>query len=172
MQQQLTHDEVMAKRKKAAYSRKCILILNDIQLPANIASIFRLADGFLVDKIIVQGENEFIASKKFRSIARIHEDNIPYEVLREKECIRRIDEYKKTGYSIIALEYTDKSLPLTTLPTSDIVLIAGSESRGIHELFLSVSDKTVHIPMEGNISSFNVATCLGIALYEIRRANI
>jgi 23S rRNA (guanosine2251-2'-O)-methyltransferase len=50
-----------------------------------------------------------------------------------------------------------------------LVLILGSEDKGISRELLSVSDHQVSIPMAGDLGSLNVSVAAGILLYEIAR---
>jgi len=50
-----------------------------------------------------------------------------------------------------------------------LVLILGSEDKGISRELLSVSDHQVSIPMTGDLGSLNVSVAAGILLYEIAR---
>jgi 23S rRNA (guanosine2251-2'-O)-methyltransferase len=50
-----------------------------------------------------------------------------------------------------------------------VVLIMGSEDKGISRELISLSDQQVMIPMKGEIGSLNVSVAAGILLYEITR---
>jgi 23S rRNA (guanosine2251-2'-O)-methyltransferase len=76
---------------------------------------------------------------------------------------------KQEGVTLIAVDtqaptlYTDQRL------TGPIALILGGEDRGINPSLLDRADHTVHIPMQGHITSLNVATATAIILYERHR---
>lgn len=50
-----------------------------------------------------------------------------------------------------------------------LMLIMGSEDKGINPQLLRIADDLVYIPMKGNIESLNVSVAAGIALYEVVR---
>jgi len=50
-----------------------------------------------------------------------------------------------------------------------VVLIMGSEDKGISRELISLSDQQVTIHMKGEIGSLNVSVAAGILLYEITR---
>jgi 23S rRNA (guanosine2251-2'-O)-methyltransferase len=50
-----------------------------------------------------------------------------------------------------------------------VVLIMGSEEKGISRELIALSDQRVRIPVTGNIPSLNVSVASGILLYEIIR---
>ncbi len=168
--EQLNYEEVMARKDEVSFRKDIILLLDDLRLPPNIAGIFRLGDGLKVSKILVFCNEEFVISKKFRSISRLNEDHINYEIIDEQKGIQHLQRLKDEGYHIAALEYTSSSVNLPELKDSDkYVIIAGAEKYGIRESFLKCVDQSVHIPMQGNISSLNVMQAVSIAAYEIRR---
>ena len=171
MDKQLDHYEVMARKNEISFTKEIILILDDLKLLSNIAGIFRLSDGLQVAKIILLCNEDFVISKKFRSIARIHENHINYEISNEKQVLDSLQKFEEEGYHITALEFTDHSKPLTEIfNCKKHILIAGSEKHGIRKNLLKKVKQSVHIPMQGAISSLNVMQAVSIAVYEIRRS--
>ena len=53
--------------------------------------------------------------------------------------------------------------------TTPLVLLLGSEARGLSEETLGRGDQSVRIPMQGSASSLNLAVAAGLLLYEARR---
>jgi 23S rRNA (guanosine2251-2'-O)-methyltransferase len=50
-----------------------------------------------------------------------------------------------------------------------IVLVLGSEGKGLSRLVRESCDALVRIPMRGHVGSFNASVAAGILLFEIRR---
>lgn len=172
-EKQLDYHEVMARQNEVLFKKEIIILLDDLRLPPNIAGIFRLCDGLQVSKIILLSEDEIAFSKKFRSIARLHEQHLNYEILKEQQAISEIQKLKEEHYHVSALEYTSSSKDLPALKKSDKhLLIAGSEKYGIRQSLLDLTEQCVHIPMQGKISSLNVMQAVSIAIYEIRRREL
>lgn len=170
---QLDYYEVMDRKNEVKFEKKIVLLLDDLRLPPNIAGIFRLSDGLQVSKVLLLCNEEFAFSKKFRSISRIHEEHIDYELVNEEKAIAALKQYANDGYHIAALEYTDQSVDLSQLKEHDkYVIIAGAEKYGIRPSFLAEAEESVHIPMQGALSSLNVMQSVSIAVYEIRRREL
>ena len=53
--------------------------------------------------------------------------------------------------------------------TGNLVLVVGSEGKGIRPLIKKTCDQLVSIPMSGNIESLNVSVATAISLFEIKR---
>ena len=50
-----------------------------------------------------------------------------------------------------------------------IVLLVGSEGRGLRRLTRELCDEIVSIPMQGTVGSLNVAVAAGVLLFELQR---
>ncbi|WP_459209507.1 TrmH family RNA methyltransferase [Aquimarina rhabdastrellae] len=147
-----------------------ILVCNQVASPANIGSIFRLADSFGIQKIFFCGTDITIGGKRMERTARATHKYVSYEV---KESIQDvIITLKKEAYSLIALEITDDSIPIDQMDFTSlekIALIIGEESLGVAPEILNQMQCNTHITMHGNNSSMNVAAATSIAVYEITK---
>ena len=144
------------------------LVCDQVNSPANIGSIFRLADSFGVEKIIFCGQNLTVISKRMIRTARSTYQFVPYE--ENENCLDVVHSLKESNYRVIALEITDSSVSLPELkidPNDKIAIIIGEENFGISAKVLEEVDYVTHINMYGRNSSMNVASATGIALYEI-----
>ncbi len=148
-----------------------VLLLDNITGEANIGSLFRLADAFGIDKIIFCGTLPNLNSNRLKRTARNTHNSVKFEYF--KSSVKTIQDYRDSGYRILALEITSqsKSIQHFNYSASDnILLIAGNERHGISEEVLKISEEAYHIEMFGENSSMNVAQSVGIALYEIIKA--
>lgn len=165
MNQQKTHYNTTLE----SHDFSIILCCNGMESPANIGSIFRLADAFGVEKILF--DTAFIDTKsaRLRRTARATEKNIPFKFAIDLH--KQIEQLKKENYSIFGIEITDSSTSLNTAQfiNSKIVLVLGNESLGISKSILEICNSHLHIDMFGLNSSMNVAQATGIALYEITK---
>ncbi|WP_299242576.1 TrmH family RNA methyltransferase [uncultured Aquimarina sp.] len=166
MTAQLHHENTIFVKKQFPIT----LICDRVNAPANIGSIFRIADSFGIEKIYFCGEDITVISKRMQRTARATHEMIPYE--QEDQIIPVIDTLQSEGYKIIGLEITQNSVPASEMYFSandKIALVIGEESQGISEEALTKITKSIHINMYGTNSSMNVATATGIALYEITK---
>lgn len=164
---QLEHTQHQPQKKK----HPVCLLLNDFESPANVGSIFRLADAFGIEKIYLTGTTPVPPNRKMMRTSRATEKFVVHEYNRNGVDV--INTLKSQCYQIISLEITTSSDDIRTLslPTNTkVCLILGSENEGVNSHLLTLSDKTVHIPMLGENSSINVASAGAIAIFEIMRA--
>jgi len=146
------------------------LLLNDFESPANVGSIFRLADAFGVERIYLSGTTSVPPNRKMMRTSRATEKFVSYDY--NESGVNVINTLKSQGYKIISLEITSSSDDLRTVSlhrNDKVCLILGSENEGVNSQLLALSDKTVHIPMLGKNSSINVASAGAIAMFEIIR---
>lgn len=163
---QLKHDA----HKAISIRYPICFLANDIDVPMNIGSFFRIADALGVEKIFLTGSSIVPPNPKIKKTSRSTEKYVPYEYANNPISV--IKKLKAAGYKVISLELTTKSIDLAELQISSdekICLILGSENHGINVELLTVSDETIHIPMLGVNSSMNVASACSIATYEIIR---
>lgn len=167
---QLEHEEVIVQNQMNQKSREIVLFLDGLRTPSNIAGIFRLAECFGVQKILIHGEADLLISKSFRSIARIHEKHLDIQQIESVNILSEIKTYQSSSFKIVALEYTTESVTIDSLKIEDdIVLILGNERHGVDKAILEQCDYSTHIPMYGRITSLNVQQACSIALYAFRR---
>ena len=146
-----------------------ILVTDNVARPANVGSIFRIADAFGVEKLILGGSTIEL-NRKVWNTSRATEKVVNFEQIENSENV--IKNLKKEGYSVICLEITKDSKSISEIQLEynhKIVLVVGSERYGIKHEILTCADSIYHIPMYGQNSSMNVAQATSIALYEITK---
>ncbi|TSE05269.1 TrmH family RNA methyltransferase [Aquimarina algiphila] len=144
------------------------LICDQVNSPANIGSLFRIADSFGIEQIYFCGEGISVISKRMQRTARATHEIIPYHQV--ENILSTIEQFTSNGYTLLALEITDNSIPVSEYKieaNEKIALIIGEENFGVSDQILTKVKQSIHINMYGNNSSMNVATATGIALYEI-----
>ncbi len=164
--QQRTHYNTDFKKQKLPI----VLIADGVTMPANIGSLFRIADAFGVPKLLFCNTDIDFESKRILKTARATIEHIEHAVVDHKEDL--LSEFIAENYQLIALEITKNSIPLSTfkLDTSKkIVLIVGGENFGVSESILNRVNTAIHIDMYGRNSSMNVSMATGIALYELSK---
>lgn len=164
---QATHETSNFQKEKFPI----VLVLDAVSSPANIGSLFRLADAFNIEKLVFCGTKVELQSNRLRRTARSTVKNVIFEEQENSEEV--CQELKETGYELLALEITSESKALHTINFSEmrkIALILGNESTGINKDLLKMADKLLHINMFGENSSMNVTHAAAIALFEITKS--
>ncbi len=144
-----------------------LLMLDGVSDVRNFGAIVRSASCFGAHAVIIPEKNS----------ARISADAVKasagalstFPVCRVKSITKCLTYLKESGVRAIAA--TEKAG--TRIDSSElrgpVVIILGSEEKGISRELLALSDLQVSIPVSGPIGSFNVSVSAGIVLYEVRR---
>jgi 23S rRNA (guanosine2251-2'-O)-methyltransferase len=83
---------------------------------------------------------------------------------------RTLEEYRKAGFFILGLDMDgDVELPDLQLATEPLVIVVGSEGKGLSRLVSETCDQIVSIPMSSAVESLNAGIATGVTLYEIAR---
>jgi tRNA G18 (ribose-2'-O)-methylase SpoU len=154
--------------QNAKHNLQIVLIAENIRTPENVGMMMRLSDAFGVAKIYFVGKHELELTTKIKRASRNTYKTMNYTFERDgKEQIKKLAE---EGYQSISLEITEKSEPIQNIklhPHKKILLVVGSERKGVSEELLQLCQYHYHIPMYGNNSSINVVNALSIGLYKI-----
>ncbi len=142
--------------------RPLSLLLDGLEDPRNIGSLFRLADSANLAHVYFYNCSIQPTDKRLKRTARSTQKYVNSSIIHD---ITAIHELKNT-HQFIALEITSDSIPYTECQIeSPTILIIGKESHGVSEALLALSDKAVHIPMYGINTSMNVAVASAITTF-------
>lgn len=164
MPNQLNHTNTAFTKK----SFPIILICDGVQSPANIGSLFRICDALGIAKIIFCNASINFSSTRLLRTARNTHKKVEYTI--SNNCLEEIKILKQSGYSLLALEITDNSIPIEEFDIAKdekIAMIIGNEQHGVSDEILNQISTSIHINMYGDNSSMNVVQAASIALYNL-----
>jgi 23S rRNA (guanosine2251-2'-O)-methyltransferase len=91
-------------------------------------------------------------------------------VARVPNLTRALETFQKAGFFVLGLDMDgDVELPGLALATEPVVVVVGSEGKGISRLVRETCDQVVSIPMSSAVESLNAGVAAGVTLYEIAR---
>lgn len=83
---------------------------------------------------------------------------------------RALEEFRKAGFFVLGLDMDgDVTLHELELASEPLVVVVGSEGKGLSRLVRETCDQVVSIPMSSSVESLNAGIATGVALYEIAR---
>lgn len=162
---QLTHYDTTFKKRTFPITLVCDQVTN----APNVGSLFRIADAFGIEKLILCGDH-IPFGRKMTKTSRATEKSVPFEIA--ESAVKSVAQLKADGYQIIALEITTQSQAIHTTTfdiSKPIALVIGDENFGVSDAILKLSDTIIHIEMFGQNSSMNVVQATNIALYEMTK---
>ena len=160
----------VAKFKKSQKT-PLIIILDDIRSLNNIGSIFRTADAFIIEKIILCGITASPPHKDIQKTALGSTESVEWEY--QKDICLAIKDLKKQGFYIWTIEQTENSSKLNKVKISNEfkhAIILGNEVKGVSQNAIDLSDDVIEIPQFGTKHSLNVSACSAILIWEFYNA--
>ncbi|WP_113738435.1 RNA methyltransferase [Blattabacterium clevelandi] len=145
-----------------------ILILDGIEKPGNLGSIFRTADAAGVHFIILCNTKTYIFNPNVIrcSVGCVFTKKIFIEKI--KSIISWLQE-KNIEIAVTGFHNKKSKKLYQTKFSSHLAIVLGSESKGVSNIWFNISDKIITIPMFGSIDSMNVSNATSVIIYEIIR---
>ena len=142
-----------------------LLLLDHLQDPHNLGSLLRTAsaaglDGAIIPRDRACGVTPAVFKSSAGAIAHL-------PVARAVNLAREMDYLKKEGFWLAGAEMSAGTPFFEADFNTPLVLLLGSEGKGLARLLREKCDFLVHIPLAGRVSSLNVAVAGGIIIYEV-----
>lgn len=145
-----------------------ILVLDSIRSMNNIGSIFRSADAFRIEGLVLCGITAQPPHPDIHKTALGAEDSVPWRYC--SSALEAVGALQAEGYTVLALEQAHESLRLDRFvpePGARYALVLGNEVKGVAEEVVAAADHCLEIPQYGTKHSLNVSVAAGIALWQL-----
>ncbi len=148
-----------------------VVVLDNVRSMNNVGSIFRTADAFLVQKILLCGITGTPPHREITKTAIGAEKSLKWEY--HESTLEAVIQLKNQGYTCIALEQAEGALDLMHDPLhfSPVAFILGNEIDGVSQEVIDAANHCVEIPQLGTKHSFNVAVSFGMLLWDYAKTN-
>jgi len=151
---------------RAAGAAPLIVALDGVTDPRNLGAVARSAAAFGAHGLVIPARRSAgvtAAAWKTSAGALAH---LP--VARAANLVRALEDYKQAGLFIAGLDASGPTdVADLELASDPLVLVVGSEGRGLSRLAAQRCDLVVRIPVR--TESLNAGVAAGIALYEVAR---
>lgn len=142
------------------------VILDNIRSALNVGAIFRTCDAANVEKLMLCGITAYPPHNRIPKTALGATESVSWEHF--DSTLSAIEQCKDA--TIISVELTNNAVNFWNYQfTKPTAIVFGNEITGVSKEILEKSDAIVKVPMFGKKESLNVATTVGIVLYEILR---
>ena len=158
-------DDLLARAADAAQP-PLIAALDGVTDPRNLGAIVRSAAAFGAHGVVVparRGAGVTAGAWKASAgaLARL-------PVARAANLARALQSYRDDGVFAVGLDSAgDTEIRDLDLATSPLVLVIGSEGRGLSRIVAQACDVLVRIPIAARTESLNASVAASIALYEV-----
>ena len=144
-----------------------VVVLDNVRSMHNVGAIFRTADAFLIEKVVLCGITPQPPHREIHKAALGATESVDW--IYEKDIAEALQNLKKENFKIIGIEQTTSSEIITDYPINKdekYALVLGNEVDGLSDEALSYYDTFLEIPQLGTKHSLNVSVCGGIVMWE------
>src|SRR5450631_1964603 len=145
-----------------------IVALDGITDPRNLGAIIRSVGAFGGHGVVVPERRSVGMTASAWKTSAGAAARIP--VAQCSNLTRTLEDYRKAGFFVLGLDMEgDVTLPGLELAKEPLVIVVGSEGKGLSRLVRQTCDQIVSIPMSSVVESLNAGIATGVTLYEVAR---
>ena len=155
---------------KAAEKQPIVVILDNIRSMHNVGSVFRTADGFLLEGIVLCGFTPQPPHRDIQKTALGATESVDWWYV--QNTLDAVIDLKSKGYKVYAVEQVQGSISLekfSGMNNAPVALVFGNEVEGVATEVIAACDACIEIPQKGMKHSFNISVAAGIVLWEMVR---
>lgn len=145
-------------------------VLDNIRSMQNVGAIFRTADAFKMERLILCGITAQPPHREIAKSALGATESVNWKYHNDVEDV--LHELKAEGYTILCVEQTEEQMWLEDFQfesNQKYVLVWGNEVSGVSDEAITLADACIGIQQYGTKHSLNVSVCAGITMWEICR---
>lgn len=146
------------------------VVLDNVRSQNNIGSVFRTADAFRIEQIVLCGICSTPPHREIHKTALGAEDSVAWTYQEDTaSCVRSL---KERGYNVFAVEIAHSSLQLgadTLFDGQPLAIVFGNEVDGVQESVIQLCDGSLEIPQFGTKHSLNVSCAAAIVMWELTK---
>jgi len=143
-----------------------VVVLDNVRSHFNVGSVFRTADAFLVESIVLCGITATPPHREINKTALGATETVSWRY--SADTVATVRQLKDEGYTVVAVEQTTHSQPLQSFKQEDLryAFVFGNEIRGVDQAAIDMCDFSIEVPQLGTKHSINISVCTGIVLWE------
>jgi 23S rRNA (guanosine2251-2'-O)-methyltransferase len=160
-------DAILARAARAG-EKPLVVACDGITDPRNLGSVLRSAGAFGAHGVVVPERRAAGVTAAAWKVSAGAAARVP--VARVTNLVRALGELREAGCFVVGLD-AGGTTPVGELhlATDPVVVVVGSEGKGLGRLVRSTCDVVASIPIRATTESLNAGVATGIALYEVAR---
>ena len=163
-----THDlKNLINACKAFGDSSLLLALDGLTDPQNLGAIIRSAEALGAQGLILPQRRSAGLTGSVAKVAAGALEHLP--VARVVNLNRSLEKLKNEGYTVLGLAEEGPTTLSETKFEGPLVVVVGSEDKGISLITRRLCDQLVRIPLRGVTTSLNASVATSIFLYEVAR---
>ncbi|WP_068928342.1 23S rRNA (guanosine(2251)-2'-O)-methyltransferase RlmB [Planobispora rosea] len=162
------HPDDLVQQARDAAEVPLIVALDGVTDPRNLGAIARSATAFGAHGLVVPARRSAGVTAGAWKTSAGTLATLP--VARASNLTATLREYREAGLFVIGLDGEGRvDIGDANLLEDPLVVVVGSEGKGLSRLVREACDLVVRIPMHAAAESLNAGVAAGIALYEVAR---
>ena len=159
-------EDILA-RAEAQGEPPLLLLLDGIEDPHNVGALLRTADAAGVHGVLLPERRSCALTA---TVAKTSAGAVEYvPVARIGNTVQEMKRLKERGLWLVGADMAGEMESFAADMTGPLVIVIGSEGRGLGRLVKETCDFLVRIPMQGRINSLNASVAGALLMYEARR---
>lgn len=145
-----------------------VLVLDNVRSMHNVGSIFRTADAFLLERIVLCGYTPQPPHRDIHKTALGATETVQWHYAAHLN--EAVDALIKEGYKVWAIEQAEGSKMLNEFEPKageKLALILGNEVEGVQASVLPLCAGCIEVPQLGMKHSLNVSVTAGIVAWDL-----
>jgi 23S rRNA (guanosine2251-2'-O)-methyltransferase len=145
-----------------------VVVLDNVRSAHNVGAIFRTADAFAIQEIVLCGICAVPPNKDIHKTALGATESVQWRYF--EQPAEAATALQKEGYQLWAVEQTDRSTLLNEWKNESgkaIAVVFGHEVDGVSNEMLEKCRGAIELPQYGTKHSLNVSVCAGIVMWEL-----
>lgn len=144
-----------------------LVVLDNITDPRNLGAVIRSVAAFGGHGVIIpERRSASVTAVTWRTSAGTAA-RLP--VARATNLVRTLKDLQQAGFQVVGLDAGGEHTLDTYDGTDPVVIVVGSEGKGLSRLVGETCDTIMSIPMEGWVESLNASVAAGVVLSEFAR---
>ncbi len=140
-----------------------LLLLDILQDPQNIATLFRTAEAVGVHGVLLPLRRTATVTP---AVVNASSGATEHLLIGQTNLAQTIEALQAQGVWVVGLEGSKEAMPPERVPLAGaLALVVGSEGQGLRRLVRQKCDALLGLPMRGKIESLNAAVAGSVALY-------
>ncbi len=159
----------LIKACKAFGDSSLLLALDGLTDPQNLGAIIRSAEALGAHGLVLPQRRSAGLTGSVAKVAAGALEHLP--VARVVNLNRSLEKLKDEGYNVIGLAEEGPSTVSEIKFHGPLVVVVGSEDKGISLITRRLCDQLVRIPLKGVTTSLNASVATSIFLYEVAKSS-
>lgn len=163
------HPDDLLDRAAERGEAPLIVALDSVTDPRNLGAVVRSAAGFGAHGVLIPERRAAGMTAAAWKTSAGAAARIP--IAQTVNLVRQLKAYQDAGCMVVGLAADgDVELPALDLADGPLVVVVGSEGKGLGRLVAETCDQLVSIPMANQLESLNAGVAASVALYAIAQA--